>query len=85
MKIEMKEIMSQAHQMTKEIKTESPTVDYMFQLSLCIKFLIEEYKMMFAEVREELIEELVEELEVNPFVSVIEIEIIKSKLTKGEF
>lgn len=80
MKIEMKEIMCQAHQMTKEIKAESPTVDYMFQLSLCIKFLIEEYKMMFAEVREELIEELVEELEVNPFVSVIEIEMIKSKL-----
>jgi len=34
-----KEIMIKAHQMTKEIKTEYPEVNYQFQLSLCLAYL----------------------------------------------
>lgn len=35
----MKNIMKQAHQMTKEIRKEYPGVDYKFQLGLCLSFL----------------------------------------------
>ena len=35
-----KELMKKAHQMTKEIKTQYPKVDYKFQFGLCLSFLI---------------------------------------------
>lgn len=35
----MKNIMKQAHEMTKEIKREYPEVNYKFQLGLCLSFL----------------------------------------------
>lgn len=37
-----KELMSKAHKLTKEIKTQYPEVDYKFQLGLCIAYLHEE-------------------------------------------
>ena len=37
-----KELMIKAHKMTKEIKNEYPTVDYKFQLGLCLAYLYEE-------------------------------------------
>ena len=37
-----KELMIKAHKMTKEIKNEYPTVDYKFQLSLCLAYLYKE-------------------------------------------
>lgn len=37
-----KEIMRKAHQMTQEIKTEYPEVDYKFQLGLCLAYLYQE-------------------------------------------
>ena len=40
----MKNIMKEAHRMTKEIKKEFPNVDYKFQLGLCISYLYEESK-----------------------------------------
>ena len=36
-----KELMIKAHKMTKEIKNEYPTVDYKFQLGLCLAYLYE--------------------------------------------
>lgn len=39
-----KEIMVKAHQMTREIKSEFPMVDYKVQLGLCISYLLEEEK-----------------------------------------
>lgn len=36
-----KELMIKAHKMVKEIKKEYPTVDYKFQLSLCLAYLYE--------------------------------------------
>ena len=36
-----KELMVKAHKMTKEIKNEYPTVDYKFQLGLCLAYLYE--------------------------------------------
>ena len=35
----MKNIMKEAHKLTKEIKAEYPNVDYKFQLGLCISYL----------------------------------------------
>ena len=35
----MKNIMKEAHKLTKEIKKEFPEVDYKFQLGLCISYL----------------------------------------------
>lgn len=40
----MKNIMKEAHRMTKEIKKEFPNVDYKFQLGLCISYLYENEK-----------------------------------------
>ena len=37
-----KELMIKAHKMTKEIKNEYPTVDYKFQLGLCLGYLYKE-------------------------------------------
>ena len=37
-----KELMVKAHKMTKEIKNEYPTVDYKFQLGLCLAYLYKE-------------------------------------------
>ena len=37
-----KELMIKAHKMTKEIKNEYPTVDYKFQLGLCLAYLYKE-------------------------------------------
>lgn len=34
-----KELMTKAHKMTKEIKAQYPTVDYKFQLGLCLAYL----------------------------------------------
>ena len=36
-----KELMIKAHKMTREIKAEYPSVDYKFQLSLCLAYLYE--------------------------------------------
>lgn len=40
--IDMKNIMKEAHKLTREIKKEFPEVDYKFQLGLCISFLSKE-------------------------------------------
>ena len=40
----MKNIMKEAHKLTKEIKKEYPEVDYRFQLGLCISYLYENEK-----------------------------------------
>lgn len=37
-----KELMIQAHEMTREIKAEYPAVDYNFQLGLCMSYLLNE-------------------------------------------
>lgn len=37
-------LMKEAHKMAKEIKREYPSVDYKFQLGLCIKYLLKESK-----------------------------------------
>ena len=37
-----KELMKKAHEMTKEIKTQYPEVDYRFQFGLCLSFLMNE-------------------------------------------
>lgn len=37
-----KELMIKAHKMTKEIKTQYPSIDYKFQLGLCLSYLQEE-------------------------------------------
>ena len=37
-----KELMVKAHKMAKEIKNEYPTVDYKFQLGLCLAYLYKE-------------------------------------------
>ena len=39
-----KELMKKAHKMTRKIKAENPTVDYKFQLGLCLSYLHEEVK-----------------------------------------
>ena len=48
----MKNIMKEAHRMAKEIKREYPSVDYKFQLGLCISYLYEESKKEVVEVKE---------------------------------
>ena len=40
----MKNIMKEAHKLTKEIKKEFPEVDYRFQLGLCISYLYKNEK-----------------------------------------
>ena len=40
----MKELMKKAHKMAREIKAENPTIDYKFQLGLCLTYLHEEAK-----------------------------------------
>lgn len=42
LKMNMSKIMSEAHKMAREIKNKYPDVDYQFQLSLCLQYLIEE-------------------------------------------
>lgn len=42
----MKNIMKEAHKMTREIKKEYPEVDYQAQLGICLSFLYEEEKEM---------------------------------------
>ena len=39
-----KELMKKAHTMAKEIKAENPSIDYKFQLGLCLAYLHEEAK-----------------------------------------
>lgn len=41
----MKNIMKEAHKLTKEIKKEYPEVDYKFQLGLCISYLSKKNEM----------------------------------------
>lgn len=41
-----KEMMQKAHEMAREIKNEYPSVDYKFQLGLCLKYLYKEEKMI---------------------------------------
>lgn len=41
----MKNIMKEAHRMTKEIKKEYPEVDYQAQLGICLSFLYSEEEM----------------------------------------
>lgn len=41
-----KEMMQKAHKMAKGIKAEYPSVDYKFQLGLCLKYLYKEEKMI---------------------------------------
>ena len=48
----MKNIMKEAHRLTREIKAEFPEVDYKFQLGLCISYLYEESKKEVVEVKE---------------------------------
>ena len=48
----MKNIMKEAHRLTKEIKREYPSVDYKFQLGLCISYLYENEKKENAEMVE---------------------------------
>ena len=48
----MKNIMKEAHKLTKEIKKEFPEVDYKFQLGLCISYLYEESKKEAVELVE---------------------------------
>lgn len=45
-KLNMSKIMKEAHELTRKIKEQYPEVDYQFQLSLCLKYLIEEYREM---------------------------------------
>ena len=40
----MKNIMKEAHKLTREIKAEFPEVDYKFQLGICISYLYENKK-----------------------------------------
>ena len=42
----MKNIMKEAHRMTREIKKEYPEVDYQAQLGICLSFLYEKEKEM---------------------------------------
>lgn len=46
-----KEIMIKAHKMTKEIKNENPTVNYNFQLGLCLAYLHEEGEQEMVELK----------------------------------
>ena len=40
--VNMKNIMKEAHRMTKEIKAQYPEVDYQAQLGICLSFLYNE-------------------------------------------
>lgn len=50
-----KEIMVKAHEMTREIKAQYPTVDYKFQLGLCLAYLQNEGEKEMS-VEEKLVE-----------------------------
>lgn len=46
-----KELMVKAHKMTKEIKSEYPTVNYKFQLGLCLSYLQNEGENEMVELK----------------------------------
>lgn len=46
-----KELMIKAHKMAKEIKTQYPTVDYKFQLGLCLSYLQNEGEVKMVELK----------------------------------
>lgn len=46
-----RELMIKAHKMTKEIKTQYPTINYKFQLGLCLSYLQKEGEIKMVELK----------------------------------
>lgn len=55
-----KNLMKEAHKMTKEIKEQYPEVDYQAQLGLCLSFLAEESKEITLDTLEEIADNYIE-------------------------